>query len=51
MGFVNWLNYKRVIWRYPEDFVVLADTGFIDGVGTRKLKALGRSATNRLSMH
>ena len=51
MGFVDWSNYKRVIQRYPKDFVVLADTGFVGGVGTRTLKVLGRSAIDRLPMH
>ena len=50
MGFVNWLNYKRVIWRYPEDFVIPADTGLI-GVGHKDIKSPERSGINRLSMH
>ena len=51
MGFVDWSGYKRVIQRYPKDFVVLADTGFVGGVDTRTLKVLGRSTINRLPMH
>ena len=48
---MDWLNYKRMIQRYTEDFVVLAGTGLVSGVDTRSLKVIGKSTINSLPVH